>query len=124
MKRKLLIAAGLLFIFILAVSAFFINGLSAGTNVTLDGVNLVDIPDGSYVGTYNFKRWSNAVMVHVSNHKITAIETEKDMLIPVPDCSAQIFYRVITSQDTMVDAISGATVSSNAYLKAVEDALD
>ena len=124
MKKKLLIAAGLLFVAILAVSIFFIYGLSAGTNVTLNGINLVNIPDGSYVGSYNFIRWSNTVMVHVNNNKITAIEIEKDMLIPVPDCSTQVFNRVIAAQDTMVDAVSGATVSSMAYLKAVEDALD
>jgi len=124
MKKKLLIVVGLLFIFILAVSVFFLNGLSAGVNVTLSGIDLINIPDGNYIGTYDFKRWSNTVTVHISNNKITAIDIEKDMLIPVPDCSAQIFHRVITAQDTMVDAISSATVSSKAYLKAIEDALD
>jgi uncharacterized protein with FMN-binding domain len=37
---------------------------------------------------------------------------------------AKLFDRVIEAQSLQVDAISGATLTSKAYLKAVENALE
>jgi uncharacterized protein with FMN-binding domain len=37
--------------------------------------------------------------------------------------SEELFQRVIAQQTTQVDAVSGSTVTSRAYLKAIENAL-
>jgi len=54
------------------------DGLSEGAKVTLNGIDLAAIPDGSYTGTYNLKRWSNTVTVHVENHQIVDIKIIDD----------------------------------------------
>jgi uncharacterized protein with FMN-binding domain len=60
----------------------------------------------------------------VENHKITKIDIVKDVTFSKPDVSEELFMRVMESQDTRVDAVTGATVTSKAYLKAIENALN
>lgn len=42
----------------------------------------------------------------------------------MPNLSDELFSDVIKSQNTTVDTISGATVTSKAYLKSIENALN
>jgi len=120
-----LIIAGIV-VAILAVMFFFVtNGLSAGAKLPINGINLAKVPDGVYTGVYDFKRWSNTVAVHVKDHAITAIDIEKDMTgAGVTNASGETLRRVIEAQNTTVDAVSGATVTSKAYLKAIENAFE
>ena len=90
----------------------------------LNGIDLTGVSDGIYTGTYEHGRWTNTVTVHVEAGKITGIDIVKDVAAAgITDCSDEVFRRVLESQDTQVDAVSGATVTSKAYLKAIEDAL-
>jgi uncharacterized protein with FMN-binding domain len=124
MKKILLIVGGCVLAVVIVVGIVMSNGLSEGMNVTLHGINLADVPDGIYTGTYNFKRWTNTVTVQVKDGIITAIKTVDDVFgASVTNASGEIFRRVIETQDTKIDAVSGATVTSKAYLKAIEDAL-
>ena len=124
MKKKLLIAGGIVLVILIGMLLTVTNGLSEGAKVTLNGIDLTTIPDGSYTGTYDFKRWSNTLVVYVKDNSITAIDIIDDVPgASVTDCSGEMFRRVIMAQDTRVDAVSGATVTSKAYLKAIEDAL-
>ena len=121
MKRKKLIIGLAIIVTLLGIlTACMTSGLSEGANVTLYGIDLSNVPDGNYTGLYEFKRWSNTLLVHVNGNRITDIDIVKDIF--GPDVSGEIFSRVIEAQDTRVDAVSGATVTSKAYLKAVEDA--
>lgn len=99
------------------------SGLSKGTNVTITGIDLSDMPDGSYTGTYTNGRWTNTLIVQVKERAITGIDIDKDVTFALADCSDEIFRRVMEAQDTGIDAVSGATVTSKAYLKAIENAL-
>lgn len=123
MKKKLLIAFGVIIIIFIGMFLGITNGLSEGAKVSINGINLSDIPDGSYTGTYEFKRWTNTLVVHVLNHTITEIDIEKDVAVAQNSCSSEMFRRVIKAQDTKVDTVSGATVTSKAYLKSIENAL-
>ena len=103
---------------------FVTNGLSEGRNVVLNGIDLTNIPDGMYVGTYDFKRWTNTVHVHVKDNEIISIVIIDDVPgAEITDCSEEILRRVLDAQNTQVDAVTGATVTSKAYLKAIENAL-
>lgn len=125
MKKKLLVVLGVVVAVLVFAFIGITNGLSEGAAVTLDGVNLSSVPDGDYTGTYDFKRWTNTVIVHVKDHRITGIEIQDDVgAAGITNCSAEIFSRVVNIQDTKVDAVSGATVTSKAYLKAIENALN
>lgn len=125
MKKKLLITGGVLLVLLAAMFFGMTNGLAEGARVPINGIDLSDLPDGSYTGVYEFKRWSNTLVVTVEGHKITAIAIEKDMPgAQVTDCAGELFRRVIAQQDTKIDAVASATVSSKAYLRAIENALE
>jgi uncharacterized protein with FMN-binding domain len=124
MKKKLFIIGGSVLAVLIVMVFIVTNGLYEGAKVALNGINLTNVADGSYTGIYEFKRWSNTVSVEVKDGKITAINIVKDVFAAgITNCSDETFRRVIESQDTQVDAVSGATVTSKAYLKAIEDAL-
>ena len=124
MKRKTLIIICAIVVLFAGMVIAVTNGLGKGAKVALIGVDLTKIPDGSYSGSYEFKRWSNSVIVQVKDNRITGIDIEKDVFgSGITHCADEVFNRVLTAQDTRVDAVSGATVTSKAYLKAIEDAL-
>jgi len=119
MKKKLLIAGGVFLAIVLVMFILLTNGLSEGANEQIYGIDLTNTADGDYDGEHNFKRWSETVIVSVRNGEIVEIHTEKNR---IHDVSEEIISRVIAAQNTTVDAVSGATVSSKALLKAIENA--
>ncbi len=124
MKKKILIAVGIFVLMIVGAGATITNGLSEGQNAVLSGIDLSGVSDGDYTGSYEHGRWTNTVSVHVKAGEITGIDIVKDVAAAgITDCSGEVFRRVMESQDTQIDAVSGATVTSKAYLKAIEDAL-
>lgn len=124
MKKRWLIL-GILVVLIAGALAFACSGLSAGQRLPLQGINLADVADGEYAGTYSAGRWTNTVNVHVRDHQITAIDMVDDVGAAfITNCSDEVFQRVIAAQNTQIDAVSGATVTSKAYLKAIENALN
>ena len=59
----------------------------------------------------------------VVDHAITAISIVKDVRFAISETSDAIFARVMETQSLAVDAVSGSTVTSKAYLKSMELAL-
>ena len=124
MKKKILIVPGVIILLIIAAFIAITNGLSAGQNVTLNGIDLSNISDGNYTGTYEHGRWTNTISVNVKNHQITGIDIVKDVAAAgITNCADEVFRRVMEKQSTQIDVVSGATVTTKAYLKSIEDAL-
>ena len=92
-------------------------------DISISNVDLSKIPDGSYLGSYDAIMVAAEVRVDVSNHTITNItllshKTEKGK-------SAEVIVNEIKAKQSLeVDAISGATNSSEVILKAVQNALN
>jgi uncharacterized protein with FMN-binding domain len=124
MMKKLLIGAGVLAVVIVMAFLFLTNGLSEGADTHIAGINLSGVPDGDYTGTHEYKRWTNTLVVRVKDHEITSIGVVKDVAVANADYSDEIFSRVISAQNTQIDAMTGATVTSMAYLKAIENAIN
>jgi len=122
-KRILLIVViGL--VVVLTVGITYLNiGMNEGKKVVVGTVDVSQTADGSYVGSYKNSRWSNQVNVTVVNHRITAINIEKTVLIEQQDVTEKLINDVLVAQNTDVEVISGATVTSKAYLKSIENAL-
>ena len=122
--KKLFIIGGAI-IGILAIGFIALTaGLSDGAQVVINGINIDGTLDGIYTGEYKAGRWSNTVSVIVKDGSITEIEIVNDVAAAwVTNASGEVFRRVVEAQDTLVDAVSGATVTSKAYLKAIENAL-
>jgi uncharacterized protein with FMN-binding domain len=111
-------------IIVIAGGIFFLtNGLEAGKNVEISSIDASSVKDGVYEGSYDSGRWSNKVAVTVKAGKITDIQIKDDVAFAKEGLSDELFGRVIGSQNTDVDAVTGATVTCKAYLKAIENAL-
>lgn len=88
----------------------------------IEDVDLSAIQDGTYDGSCEVFPVSVDVRVTVLNHRITQIELVKHThgrgaaAEAIPD-------QVLRRQTLEVDAVSGATYSSKAILKAIENAL-
>ncbi|MDS0526465.1 FMN-binding protein [Clostridium sp. SHJSY1] len=83
--------------------------------------------DGTYTGTgTGFKGGTTKVSVTVSGGKITSIETisQEDTPDFYEKAEQTMFKKIVSSQSTDVDTISGATYSSKGIIEATEKALN
>lgn len=122
MKRILLIVLSLITVIVAGFLVFLFIGLDLKETPVMP-VAVSQVPDGTYTGELTGSRFSNKLEVSVNGGKIVSILIVKDMAVVVPEVSSQLFDRVIDSQSLQVDCVSGATVSSKAYLKSLENAL-
>lgn len=97
------------------------KGLKEGKNVEINNVDMSKLADGTYSGQYSKGRWNSEVEVTVKDNKIEDIKLLSEPL--TPDVSKELSKEIIEKQKVKVDVVSGATVSSKAYLKSVENAL-
>lgn len=90
-----------------------------------EGIQLSEIEDGTYEGSAEGHNGSIAVSVQVVDHHITAVRVvEHSETEGIADQAIdQVPIAILSADDTNVDAISGATVTSNAIKTAVENAL-
>ena len=82
-------------------------------------------PDGTYRGSYDLSGTPVKVTldVTVQQGNINRITIIEHFCSPIGKKAEKIVERIIVEQSLSIDAISGATASSKAILKAVEDAL-
>lgn len=88
---------------------------------------------GDYQGSYTIalpagaiamsRRWDVTVTVDAATAKVTAIAVDYPASYPDAGMIDALKARVIAAQSLDIDAFSGATYSSKAFCKAVEDAL-
>ncbi len=115
--------AGIVLLALIVISLVYsILGMDDVLKVQIEDVDMADIADGIYVGSYDNYRWSNMVEVTVTGHQITSIEPLK-IQNGGEDIVRDLTARILERQMPNVDAVSGATASSNGFLKAVETAL-
>ncbi|OJF94627.1 FMN-binding protein [Alkalibacterium sp. 20] len=125
MKKFLKGFAVLIGILPIVAAGFFIyaaRGLDR--DIPLEGGSAAELEDGRYQGEYEGGRWSNKVEVVVENGEITDIIIIEDMLFRTAAFSQEIIENVLENQQTDTDVVTGSTVTSRAYLKAIENALD
>ena len=126
MKKGLKVILGIIGVFVLGVlimSFILMNGMNTAQALELNQINLAQIDDGKYVGTYETTRWTNSVEVTVKDHKITDVIIVKDVMIALEGLSDRLFKKVMDKQSIEVDIETGATITSKAYLKAIENAI-
>jgi uncharacterized protein with FMN-binding domain len=122
MKKKLkwISITVLVLVAVMAVYATF--GLQQTLALQMQDVDLTAVADGNYTGSYESYRWSTTVTVTVKDHQITAIQPDK-IQSGRANLAEELTQSILSQQRTAVDAVSGATASSNSFLKAVETAL-
>ncbi len=85
-------------------------------------VDLHTISDGSYIGVCQNKILFAVVEVEVRDHEITGIEVLEHKASYLEQAK-EIAGAVCSKQSLEVDAITGATLTSDTVLKAIENAL-
>lgn len=126
MKKAMIIILSILGVLVLIGAGGILlltNGLESGADLTINPVNLAEVKDGTYTGTYEGGRWSNEVEVTVANHQISNIDILKTGGMESTDISDTLINSIIEKQTINVETVSGATVTSKAYLKSIENAL-
>ena len=118
-----LIAVVVIILIGVVVTVLMTMGLNDIQAMLINEVDINRMQDGTYTGNFEGRRWSNQVEVEIKGQKITSIKIEKDIKFPMEGIAEKIFNQVIEHQNTAVDVISGATVTSKAYLKSIENAL-
>ncbi len=121
-KSKVLVVVGIVaavVIIMLAGGLFAVTrGLSEMQELVINDVNLGELPDGVYTGEFNRYRWSNKVKVIIEGGRIMDIQPDSGGTL-----EQELSKRIIARQSLQVDTDTGATVSSKAFLKTVEEAL-
>lgn len=121
--KVLLIILGVMVVLMIAFIVFIIGGKDAALGAQIGDVNLGVVNDGVYTGSYGFLRFGNTVEVTVKGHKITDIKIVTPQMLAKPETMTAMTEEVLSAQSLQVDAVSGATATSKAFLKAVENAL-
>ena len=98
------------------------NNLDSLKGLKLADIDLSQIPDGTYEGSFSMFPITAEVRVTVSGHEITQIDLIKH-INGQGGAAEAIPGRVTDAQSLQVDAVSGATYSSQVILKAIENAL-
>jgi uncharacterized protein with FMN-binding domain len=95
-------------------------------SLPIAAIDFKSLNDGTYIGEYEggMKKWrTNKVQVTVSSDKVTEIKVLEQNYELKPEFTDKLYDRVIEAQSLQVDTISGATLTSKACLKSVENAL-
>jgi len=115
--KKLLI---LVFIGFLAIGCS-----TAYKNITAQMPDLTQLNDGVYRGTFDLSGTPIKVTldVNIQNNNVINIKIVEHSCSPIGKKAEIIIGQIIERQNLDIDAVSGATASSKAIIKAVENAL-
>ncbi|MEO1768514.1 FMN-binding protein [Candidatus Enterococcus ferrettii] len=91
-------------------------------NVAIAKVDPRELPDGTYSGEASLKPVIAKVNVTIAEGKISAVQITEHQT-GLGKKAETIASEIVDKQSLQVDAISGATMSSQAILKACENAL-
>lgn len=103
--------------------SYLIWGMNELMGAQIGKIDIQALPDGVYKGSYNNSRWSNSVEVNVSGGRIEGVKVVDDLTFKLEEPREQLIGKVLEEQAVDVDAVTGATATSKAYLLAIEDAL-
>ena len=92
------------------------------SSMTFENIDISKVRDGVYRGECNLFPVTAAVKVNVEGGRVTSIEVLKHMHGKGYGADA-LAQRVVEAQSLNVDAVSGASGSSKAMRKAIENAL-
>lgn len=127
MRKFLIISICVLLTIVVGIYVFLIlpnqKSLDTVRNMTIENVNLEEVDDGLYIGDFNYSSFTYKVEIKVKNHKIEKIDIINNRDTSHSKKAEEIIIKVIDKQSVNVEAISGATTTSKALLKAIENGL-
>jgi uncharacterized protein with FMN-binding domain len=86
-------------------------------------VDLSALPDSTFRGEFTYGKFTYAVQATVRDHRIEKIDILQNRNSKYAKKAEGVIPRIVERQTPNVDAISGATTTSKALMKAVENSL-
>lgn len=127
MKPFLTVASiilGSLGILSLIMFSLFNRGMGEIKKLVINEVDLSKVPDGTFRGTYRKGRWKYDVEVTIKDHRIVAVKSlDAGMNKLWADFNSKVETAILDRQSVGIDVVSGATITTKAMQKAVENAL-
>lgn len=93
-------------------------------HMEIQNVDTNNIQDGEYVGSFSYSGFEYKVKTIVKNHRIIDIIILQNRDTKHAKSAEGVIPEIIKKQTPNVDAISGATTTSKALMKAVEESLE
>ena len=125
MKRKNCVRKYISALVILSIALTSISCSTAYANIQASLPDLTHKADGAYRGTQSISGTPvrATVDVVIRNRVITSINIVEHFCSPIGKKAERIVEKIVEQQSLDIDVVSGATASSKAILKAVENAL-
>jgi len=98
-------------------------GARVVSGMHIKNIDLSQIPNGVYKGEQKYLGFVTKVAVYVTRHRITRIDVSEARGGRYVEKAKKVTGKIIAKQSLDVDTITGATVTSKAIIKAVENAL-
>jgi uncharacterized protein with FMN-binding domain len=121
--RAARLAPALLALFALLALSSCSTEVLAVRRMAIASPSLAAIADGSYEGRYAYGHFEYAVRVSMKDHRIEGIEILANRDTGPAQKAEGVLPRILEKQSPDVDAVAGATTTSKALMKAVENAL-
>jgi uncharacterized protein with FMN-binding domain len=117
MKKQFIIVV------ILFLTGCMIYDIKQVQKTEIRDVDLGKISDGSYTGTFSQGYFDCQVKTTVKDHKIINIEVIRNKKTRYAQMAEGVIDSILQKQTPNVDAVTGATTTSRALMKAVENSL-
>lgn len=91
---------------------------------TMHEIDMSKISDGGYEGSCDIGRWALTVKATVKDHRVINVTIVKKMKSIMSDeLITEINQNIIEQRVPKFDTVTGASITSKAYLIAITDAL-
>jgi uncharacterized protein with FMN-binding domain len=124
MRKKVIFAiAAVVVLPAVVMGAGIIHSVLSVKNMEISEVDISSLPDGVYRGREDYLGFACKAEVTVSGHRIEDVRLSEDRTDAWVEKAKGVGTEVVKKQSLKVDAITGATITSKAMLKAIEKAL-
>ncbi len=113
----------LLLVVTLALFGCGANRSAEKPNDSQGSIDFGSIPDGTHRGLFTYGAFNFIVEVVAENGRVTTINVVQNRDNQQSEDAVAVLARIVEAQSLDVDAVSGATATSRALTKAVENAL-
>ena len=129
MKALKILGITLLVLGLLTASVYFFgikphfDRLEQVAAMPIGDIDPAALADGVYMGEFSYNRSRINVTVTIEAGLITAVNVFSNRDSEYIDAASAVAMQIVSAQSLQVDLVSGATRSSKAILKSVENAL-
>lgn len=93
-------------------------------NLEIRDMDLSSMHDGTYHGAFTYGGFTYEVEVTIRNYTIIDIEIESNRTTKYAKMAEGVVQNVLARGNTAAEVVSGATTTSKALLKAIEQAIE